>query len=283
MGCGFSGRPRAIPPEGGGGEVGGRAGTTRSVSVATASGRLRNGSGDEHDLADVAPLGEDPVSVAGAVERHRLVDDRATVPSSISAVIGSIHGASVPRSFHSVSMFSPMTALDSCIWLMRLKREHRQRLRQHLQHVLLLALADARGAVADQPPAGPQHAHAALERRAADGVEDDVERRDRRPPAVARVVERVLRRPARGSRRACPARPCPRPRRRSAARSAWPRCRRRRRPRGSARARPRAGCRSRAAPPRRWRSSRGSRRPARSSARPAAGSRRPAGTTTSSA
>src|SRR3954452_18360289 len=62
--------PRAIPPEGGGGEVEGRAGAATSVDPRYTP------SGDEDHLPDVPPLGERPVGVAGPVERHLLGHDR---------------------------------------------------------------------------------------------------------------------------------------------------------------------------------------------------------------
>ena len=59
-------------------------------------------------------------------------------------------------------MFSPITALDCCIWSMRLKpRSIGSAFGSDLQHVLALALVDARGAEGDEAAAGPQQAHAA--------------------------------------------------------------------------------------------------------------------------
>ena len=87
-----------------------------------AGARRSSASRYEHDLADVAALGDDPVRLGRAVERDRIGDHRlhGAVLDELGAA-ASIHGSSVPRSFHRVSMFSPITALEDCICSIRLK------------------------------------------------------------------------------------------------------------------------------------------------------------------
>ncbi len=135
-------------------------------------------------------------------------------------------------------MFSPITAFDSDICLIRLKRGMRSDGAQRGDEVAPLAGDDRGGAEGDQPPAGPQQPIAAPEALAADRVEDHVERRQAALPARCGCSRARGRPRARRSARACRARPCRRPRRRCAWRSASRRCRRRRRRSGSARARP---------------------------------------------
>src|SRR5439155_25962988 len=65
--------PRAIPPEGGGGE-GARKARAATTSAAQVSTRRRLG--NEHDLADVAPLGDHRLRRAGVLEAEVAGDHR---------------------------------------------------------------------------------------------------------------------------------------------------------------------------------------------------------------
>ena len=183
--------PTRYSPRGGGGEVEGRAGTTRCVSVATESARRRVRSGDEDDLADVRALGEDPVRLAGAVERHGLVRRRAhrAVRRSARAERADPR-LELPRSSQSLSMFSPMTAFDSDICLTRLKpRSIGSTCGSAVQEVALLALVARRGAERDEPAAGPQHGRSCA---------STTVRRSRR--ARCRAAAPRVHQPSRGSR-----------------------------------------------------------------------------------
>ena len=93
------------------------------AQLSTGHGELPDALRDEHDLADVAPLGDHVLRGAGFLEAEVAGDDRLdrAVVEQLAAAARS-RAASVPRSFHSVSMFSPITAFESDICLIRLKR-----------------------------------------------------------------------------------------------------------------------------------------------------------------
>jgi hypothetical protein len=69
--------PRVIPPEGGAGEAREASSATTSAREGSTGRRTRQArSGDEHDLADVAPLGDHRLRGAGALEGEVAGNDR---------------------------------------------------------------------------------------------------------------------------------------------------------------------------------------------------------------
>src|SRR3954453_13112326 len=178
--------PRAIPPEGGGGEVEGRAGAATSVDPRYTPSR------DEDHIPDVPPLGERPVGVAGPVERHLLGHDRPR-GAAVEEVGERTHPGLerpvlVPQREH--------VQADDRLGLLHLRDEveagHRHGGLHRRHEVPLVAGDDVGGAEGDEPAAGPEQAVGAAERAPAEGVHHEVHLRQVTVPAPLRVVERVV-------------------------------------------------------------------------------------------
>src|SRR5439155_6936778 len=140
------------------------------------SRRPYHSSGDEHDLPDVAPLGDDPVRLGGAVERHLVGDDRPqrAVLEHLAqrrderlerlAVVPQREQVQADDRLRGAHLVEPVKAAQPA-----------QRLRGRAHEVALLAADDRGGAEGDEPPARSQQVVRAPERRAADRVEHDVD------------------------------------------------------------------------------------------------------------
>ena len=128
--------------------------------------------------------------LAGAVERDGRVDDGRD-----GAVVEEggqrldpwrQRAAVVPQALH----VDPDERLRLAHLLEQVEAAHHpQRLRQRAAQVARLALLDRRGAEGDEAAAGAQQPVGALERGAADAVDDEVVARQIAPPAVAAVVD----------------------------------------------------------------------------------------------
>src|SRR3954447_15315689 len=139
--------PRAIPPEGGEGEVGG--GRGRSACAGWSLHRQDN-------LPHVLPVGKQAVCVRGLLERKRLVHDRPQPalldPAAQGREVLVERALRVPQPQH-------VEADDCARAAHHQKRVEDGRGAEHARYradAAPLPAHDARGAVADKPPAGPE-------------------------------------------------------------------------------------------------------------------------------
>src|SRR5947209_17074658 len=155
-------------------------------------GRPPRGLGDEHDLAEVAPLGDHRLRGAGVLEAERARHDRFDGAVREQREQGLAPGlerlAVLPQGEH----VQPDHGLGFGHLFDHVEAGHAQHGAQRGDQVAPLPGQQRRGAERHQPSPGAQLRVTAPEALASHGVEDDVEPGQALFPAVGGVVERVV-------------------------------------------------------------------------------------------